>query len=76
MTAKMNCSAHSPNFQELWLAQLNCVNRIRVARYLEELAGVYHGFYADCRVLPMGDEPDYMRFTARELIYVRQLCKY
>jgi len=28
----------------------------RVARYLEELAGVYHGFYADCRVLPMGDE--------------------
>jgi arginyl-tRNA synthetase len=29
----------------------------RVARYLEELAGVYHGFYADCRVLPLGDEP-------------------
>ncbi|CAB5239879.1 unannotated protein [freshwater metagenome] len=29
----------------------------RVARYLEELAGVYHRFYADCRVLPMGDEP-------------------
>jgi arginyl-tRNA synthetase len=29
----------------------------RIARYLEELAGVYHGFYADCRVLPMGDEP-------------------
>ncbi len=28
----------------------------RIARYLEELAGVYHGFYADCRVLPMGDE--------------------
>ena len=28
----------------------------RVARFLEELAGVYHGFYADCRVLPMGDE--------------------
>ena len=28
----------------------------RVARYLEELAGVYHRFYADCRVLPMGDE--------------------
>ena len=28
----------------------------RVSRYLEELAGVYHGFYADCRVLPMGDE--------------------
>ena len=29
----------------------------RVARYLEVLAGVYHGFYADCRVLPLGDEP-------------------
>ena len=29
----------------------------RIARYLEELAGVYHRFYADCRVLPMGDEP-------------------
>jgi arginyl-tRNA synthetase len=29
----------------------------RVARYLEELAGVYHGFYADCRVIPLGDEP-------------------
>jgi len=28
----------------------------RVARYLEELASVYHGFYADCRVLPLGDE--------------------
>jgi arginyl-tRNA synthetase len=29
----------------------------RVARYLEELAGVYHRFYENCRVLPMGDEP-------------------
>ena len=28
----------------------------RIARYLEELAGVYHRFYSDCRVLPMGDE--------------------
>ena len=28
----------------------------RVARYLEELAGVYHRFYSDCRVLPLGDE--------------------
>jgi arginyl-tRNA synthetase len=28
----------------------------RVARYLEELSGVYHGFYADCRVLPLGEE--------------------
>ena len=28
----------------------------RVARYLEELAGVYHRFYDTCRVLPMGGE--------------------
>ncbi|GAA1554940.1 arginine--tRNA ligase [Dactylosporangium maewongense] len=29
----------------------------RVARYLEELAGAYHRFYDNCRVLPQGDEP-------------------
>jgi len=28
----------------------------RIARYIEELATLYHGFYSDCRVLPMGDE--------------------
>ena len=28
----------------------------RVARYLEEVAGAYHRFYDNCRVLPMGDE--------------------
>ena len=28
----------------------------RVARYLEELAGVYHRFYDTCRVLPRADE--------------------
>jgi arginyl-tRNA synthetase len=28
----------------------------RVARYLEELAGVYHRFYDVCRVLPQGDD--------------------
>ncbi len=28
----------------------------RVARYLEQLAGTYHRFYDDCRVLPRGDE--------------------
>jgi len=28
----------------------------RVARYLEELAGIYHRFYDSCRVLPQGDE--------------------
>jgi arginyl-tRNA synthetase len=28
----------------------------RVARYLEELAGLYHRWYDNCRVLPLGDE--------------------
>jgi arginyl-tRNA synthetase len=28
----------------------------RVARYLEDLAGDYHRFYENCRVLPLGDE--------------------
>ncbi len=28
----------------------------RVARYLEDLAGLFHKFYDTCRVLPMGDE--------------------
>jgi arginyl-tRNA synthetase len=28
----------------------------RVARYLEDTAGIYHRFYDSCRVLPMGDE--------------------
>jgi arginyl-tRNA synthetase len=28
----------------------------RVARYLEELAGAYHRFYDNCRILPVGDE--------------------
>ena len=40
----------------------------RVARYLEELAGTYHGFYADCRVLPMGDEKPLALHTARLLL--------
>jgi arginyl-tRNA synthetase len=42
----------------------------RVARYIEEIAGVYHRFYADCRVLPLGDE------KAGELSAARAtLCK-
>ncbi len=28
----------------------------RVARYLEDLAGTFHKFYDECRVLPVGDE--------------------
>jgi arginyl-tRNA synthetase len=40
----------------------------RIARYLEELAGTYHGFYNDCRVLPMGDEQLSALHTARLLL--------
>lgn len=37
----------------------------RIARYLEDLAGQYHGFYADCRVLPLGDEEASALHSAR-----------
>lgn len=29
----------------------------RIARYLEELAGLYHRWYDNCRVVPQGDDP-------------------
>jgi arginyl-tRNA synthetase len=29
----------------------------RVARYLEDLAGTYHRWYDQCRIIPQGDEP-------------------
>lgn len=29
----------------------------RIARYLEELAGLYHRWYDNCRVVPLGDAP-------------------
>ncbi|MDO9485436.1 MAG: arginine--tRNA ligase, partial [Actinomycetota bacterium] len=37
----------------------------RVARYLEELATIYHRFYDACRVLPRGDEPTSPEHIAR-----------
>ncbi len=40
----------------------------RIARYLEDLAGTYHGFYADCRVLPMGEENTTPLHIARLLL--------
>jgi len=40
----------------------------RVARYLEELAGTYHGFYNDCRVLPIGEEKLTAMHIARLLL--------
>ena len=40
----------------------------RIARYIEELATLYHGFYNDCRVLPFGDEsPSAMHSTRASL---------
>ena len=29
----------------------------RIARYIEQLAGLYHRWYDSCRVTPLGDEP-------------------
>ncbi|NNC13174.1 arginine--tRNA ligase [Planctomonas sp. JC2975] len=29
----------------------------RVARYIEEVAGLYHKWYDNCRVIPLGEEP-------------------
>jgi arginyl-tRNA synthetase len=40
----------------------------RIARYLEELAGVYHRFYDACRVLPMPSEPVTEVVVARLLL--------
>ncbi len=40
----------------------------RIARYLEELAGKYHRFYDNCRVLPMGDEQPGDLHAARLLL--------
>ena len=28
----------------------------KVAHHLEDLAKKYHGFYTDCRILPLGDD--------------------
>ncbi|MFV2100152.1 arginine--tRNA ligase [Micromonospora sp. LOL_024] len=37
----------------------------RVARFLEDLAGAYHRFYDNCRILPRGDEEITDRHRAR-----------
>ena len=29
----------------------------RIARYIEEVAGLYHRWYDNCRVIPLGEEP-------------------
>ncbi len=40
----------------------------KIARYLEELAGLYHRFYNDCRVLPMGEEKPSALHSSRALL--------
>lgn len=40
----------------------------RIARYLEALAGTYHRFYDNCRVLPRGDEETTDLHRARLLL--------
>jgi arginyl-tRNA synthetase len=40
----------------------------RIARYLEELAGKYHRFYDNCRVLPMGEQAPGDLHAARLLL--------
>jgi len=42
----------------------------RIARYLEALAGTFHKFYDECRVLPRGDE-DATALHAARLLLVR-----
>lgn len=37
----------------------------RIARFIEELAGTYHQFYSDCRVLPMSGEAPTALHSAR-----------
>ena len=40
----------------------------KIARYLEEIAGLYHRFYNDCRVLPMGEEKPTALHSSRALL--------
>ncbi|AZZ55641.1 arginine--tRNA ligase [Rathayibacter iranicus] len=37
----------------------------RVARYLEEIAGLYHRWYDNCRVVPQGEDPIEMVHSTR-----------
>ena len=49
----------------------------RIARFIEELATLYHGFYNDCRVLPMGEEKPNDTHSARATLCLatRQVIK-
>ncbi|NMO01188.1 arginine--tRNA ligase [Gordonia sp. TBRC 11910] len=45
------------DFDELVATAAELREPHRICRYLETLAGSYHRFYTQCRVLPQGDEP-------------------
>ena len=55
-------------FPQVVLAAAQVRGPHKVARYLEEIAGLYHRFYNDCRVLPMGDEKASALHTSRALL--------
>jgi arginyl-tRNA synthetase len=55
-------------FPQVVLAAAQVRGPHKVARYLEEIAGLYHRFYNDCRVLPMGDEKPGALHTSRALL--------
>ena len=44
------------DFPEVVTAAAELREPHRIARYLEDIAGAYHRFYDNCRVLPVGDE--------------------
>jgi arginyl-tRNA synthetase len=55
-------------FPQVVLAAAEVRGPHKIARYLEEIAGLYHRFYNDCRVLPMGDEKPTALHTSRALL--------
>ena len=55
-------------FPQVVLAAAEVRGPHKIARYLEEIAGLYHRFYNDCRVLPMGDEKPAALHSSRALL--------
>lgn len=55
-------------FPQVVLAAAEVRGPHKVARYLEEIAGLYHRFYNDCRVLPMGAEKPAALHSSRALL--------
>ena len=55
-------------FPQVVLAAAEVRGPHKIARYLEEIASLYHRFYNDCRVLPMGDEKPAALHSSRALL--------